>query len=365
MPTLITNLQEADKDDSIKINFDAFSCTQNASDDQVACSFANKVNKSDELLVSDLKAILENEKKHHQETATKLHDLNLKWMREKKSWKELETDFAKEKTALEDQLKKVTWELNSYKDQCRKYEEQTLTLSNDLKTKAENIDDLKRQLNELKNSFEAERTRERSDFKKKELESEKYCKAVVKERIEAQLKCEEYLKNMKRVNETLENEKIKSKNFTEALDKAKEESISLRETVKNLEGTIERIKRELEIEKENINQLTDANNNLKAELEAAGRSEVELKERVSSQYQPPENQTGFYSLFYQLIENFTLLDLREFDIIYVSRLYRWLKNSTSTLIKCPTIINSRNVEYLWSVNLANMIVPNALRSQII
>lgn len=283
-------------DDSIDINFDVFSSTKNASTTEEICPVENNVNKSDELLISNLKVVLENERKQHEVTIAKLRDTGLKRMHEKKSWKEMLVEFTKEKAALENQLNKITQDLNGCKDQCRVYETQIQSLMDDLKTKNDHIDDLKRLLNEQKNINEQERVLEQNEFRKKELESERYLKAAVKERFEAQLKCEEYSNNMKRLNELLEKESSKSKNLTDFLEKAKKEIFSLQEALKSLEDSTKGINAEYEAEKENNMRLITMNGNLKTELESARRFENELKRSFSNQYQPStlENQTGFY-----------------------------------------------------------------------
>lgn len=233
--------------------------------------------------VKVLKKQLEEEKQNHFSTLIQLRELNSRWETEKRQMKDAEAAFTRDIEATEKRLKNLEWEHVSCKEQAYKYEQQVLILTKDLDMKKEAVEELKKQLNEMesltsalreveaRSKMEAEQLKQKDQRlmelstvlnaeKKKTQELnenyEKWMKAVVKERVDAQVKCQEFANSLNNVSKELENEKntvekltrvVENMNqktnevnaLTNQLKNGNDEITGLKETIKRLEIAIE------------------------------------------------------------------------------------------------------------------------------
>ncbi len=248
---------------------------------------------------------------------------------EQKSFLELEAEFLTAKTELESQLAKTKTELLDCEERCRKQEQQVSILTIDLEKKSRYIEELSDVVEKLKqerqdllekndqisilkneilkreNEYEdmekkvrdnedlrTEIRRMESEFSKKQQSDieenrkreervEKMNKALVKERIDAQLKCEELTRNLQQTKEELESERLKSNGLSRDLEDQVKLRSQLQEKISELDRSLQKITWEQKEKLEKMTQLTSVNQKLQAELEMVKR-EKETADKSSA-----------------------------------------------------------------------------------
>lgn len=243
----------------------------------------------------------EEEKRNHFATLIQLRELNARWEAEKKQMKEAEAASAQYKENTEKRLRDLEWEHASSKEQCYKYEQQVLLVTKDLQNAKQTIDSLNKQLeqmdalknklNEIEYQYKHQQDQcatkdqrvielttilEAEKSKTRELNEnyEKWLKAVVKERVEAQVKCEEYAHKLNSLSKELEAEKDKCDKLTlivesfDHRDNDRNEELNDRikqqaKEITDLRNTLAQLQTDIEQARYQLRQMEQENEQLK------------------------------------------------------------------------------------------------------